>query len=71
MTNSFWQLYGEAVMTAFGFFWKAGWAFVFGILCQQYDSGGRFAQSGYPLILFRSTLFQPPAVNDRYTSYIL
>ncbi len=30
MTNSFWQLYGEAVMTAFGFFWKAGWAFVFG-----------------------------------------
>lgn len=30
MTNNFWQLYGEAVMTAFGFFWKAGWAFVFG-----------------------------------------
>ncbi len=27
---SFWQLYGEAVKTAFGFFWKSGWAFVLG-----------------------------------------
>ena len=30
MTSSFTQLYGEATKTAFGFFWKAGWAFVFG-----------------------------------------
>jgi len=27
---SFWARYGEAVKTAFGFFWKAGWAFVLG-----------------------------------------
>ena len=27
---SFWQLYGEAAKTAAGFFWKSGWAFVFG-----------------------------------------
>ena len=27
---SFWQLYGEAAKTAFGFFWKSGWAFVLG-----------------------------------------
>jgi hypothetical protein len=27
---SFWQLYGEATKTAVGFFWKSGWAFVFG-----------------------------------------
>ncbi|HUU73625.1 MAG TPA: permease [Burkholderiales bacterium] len=27
---SFWQLYGEAVKTAVGFFWKSGWAFVLG-----------------------------------------
>lgn len=27
---SFWELYGEAVKTAVGFFWKAGWAFVLG-----------------------------------------
>jgi len=27
---SFWQLYGEAAQTSFGFFWKAGWAFVLG-----------------------------------------
>lgn len=27
---SFWQLYGEATKTALGFFWKSGWAFVFG-----------------------------------------
>ena len=27
---SFWQLYGEATKTAFGFFWKSGWAFVLG-----------------------------------------
>lgn len=26
----FWQLYGEAAKTAAGFFWKSGWAFVFG-----------------------------------------
>jgi len=26
----FWQLYGEATKTAVGFFWKSGWAFVFG-----------------------------------------
>jgi len=30
MTMNFWQLYGEAAKTAFGFFWKAGWAFIFG-----------------------------------------
>lgn len=29
---SFWQLYGEAAKTAFGFFWKSGWAFVLGYL---------------------------------------
>jgi uncharacterized membrane protein YraQ (UPF0718 family) len=28
--TSFWQLYGEAAKTAVGFFWKSGWAFVFG-----------------------------------------
>lgn len=28
--SSFWQLYGEAAKTAVGFFWKSGWAFVFG-----------------------------------------
>ena len=28
--NDFWQLYGEAAVTAFGFFWKAGWAFILG-----------------------------------------
>lgn len=28
--GNFLQLYGEAAKTAFGFFWKAGWAFVFG-----------------------------------------
>jgi len=27
---SLWQLYGEAAKTALGFFWKSGWAFVFG-----------------------------------------
>jgi uncharacterized membrane protein YraQ (UPF0718 family) len=27
---SFWALYGEATKTSFGFFWKSGWAFVFG-----------------------------------------
>jgi len=27
---SFWQLYAEAAKTAVGFFWKSGWAFVFG-----------------------------------------
>lgn len=27
---SFWQLYGEAVKTSLGFFWKAGWAFILG-----------------------------------------
>lgn len=27
---NFWQLYGEAAKTAFGFFWKSGWAFVLG-----------------------------------------
>ncbi len=26
----FWQVYAEAVRTALGFFWKAGWAFVLG-----------------------------------------
>lgn len=26
----FWRVYGEAVKTALGFFWKAGWAFVLG-----------------------------------------
>ncbi len=26
----FWQLYGEAAKTSIGFFWKSGWAFVFG-----------------------------------------
>jgi uncharacterized membrane protein YraQ (UPF0718 family) len=26
----FWHLYGEAAKTAVGFFWKSGWAFVFG-----------------------------------------
>ena len=25
-----WQLYGEAAKTAFGFFWKSGWAFILG-----------------------------------------
>jgi len=30
MDASFLQLYGEAAKTAFGFFWKAGWAFVLG-----------------------------------------
>jgi len=29
-TSLFWQLYGEAAKTAAGFFWKSGWAFVFG-----------------------------------------
>lgn len=28
--NEFLQLYGEAALTALGFFWKAGWAFVLG-----------------------------------------
>ena len=28
--SSFWQLYGEAAKTTVGFFWKSGWAFVFG-----------------------------------------
>lgn len=28
--QTFWQLYGEAVKTALGFFWKSGWAFVLG-----------------------------------------
>jgi len=28
--GNFWFLYGEAAKTAFGFFWKAGWAFVLG-----------------------------------------
>jgi uncharacterized membrane protein YraQ (UPF0718 family) len=28
--SGFWVLYGEAAKTAFGFFWKAGWAFVLG-----------------------------------------
>jgi uncharacterized membrane protein YraQ (UPF0718 family) len=28
--DGFWATYGEAVMTAAGFFWKAGWAFVLG-----------------------------------------
>jgi hypothetical protein len=27
---SFWSVYGEAAKTAVGFFWKSGWAFVFG-----------------------------------------
>jgi len=27
---SVWQLYGEAAKTAFGFFWKSGWAFILG-----------------------------------------
>ncbi|MCJ7432510.1 MAG: permease [Anaerolineales bacterium] len=27
---SFWQLYGEAAKTSFGFFWKSGWAFMLG-----------------------------------------
>jgi uncharacterized membrane protein YraQ (UPF0718 family) len=26
----FWRLYGEAAKTTIGFFWKSGWAFVFG-----------------------------------------
>lgn len=26
----FWQLYGEAAKTSFGFFWKSGWAFILG-----------------------------------------
>ncbi|MGW8195021.1 MAG: permease [Desulforhopalus sp.] len=30
--DHFWQLYGEAAKTAFGFFWKAGWAFILGYL---------------------------------------
>jgi uncharacterized membrane protein YraQ (UPF0718 family) len=30
MDNGFLQLYAEAVKTSFGFFWKAGWAFVLG-----------------------------------------
>jgi len=30
MDNGFLQLYAEAVETSFGFFWKAGWAFVLG-----------------------------------------
>ena len=30
--SSFWQLYGEAAKTTVGFFWKSGWAFVFGYL---------------------------------------
>jgi len=30
MNNEFLHLYGEAVKTALGFFWKAGWAFVLG-----------------------------------------
>src|SRR6056297_715536 len=30
MDSSFFQLYGDAAKTAFGFFWKAGWAFVLG-----------------------------------------
>ena len=28
--SDFWTTYGEASKTAFGFFWKAGWAFVLG-----------------------------------------
>ncbi len=28
--QDFWPRYGEAAKTAFGFFWKAGWAFVLG-----------------------------------------
>ena len=30
MRLDFWAQYGEAVKTAAGFFWKAGWAFVLG-----------------------------------------
>lgn len=30
MTKNFITLYGEAAVTAFGFFWKAGWAFILG-----------------------------------------
>ena len=30
LTLSMGQLYGEATKTAVGFFWKSGWAFVFG-----------------------------------------
>jgi uncharacterized membrane protein YraQ (UPF0718 family) len=30
MDASFWLLYGEAVKTSVGFFWKSGWAFVLG-----------------------------------------
>jgi len=28
--TTFWHLYGQAAVTALGFFWKAGWAFVLG-----------------------------------------
>ncbi|WP_083900085.1 permease [Orenia marismortui] len=30
LINNFWKLYGKATITAFGFFWKAGWAFILG-----------------------------------------
>jgi hypothetical protein len=30
VNTRFWILYGEAVKTAAGFFWKSGWAFVLG-----------------------------------------
>ena len=29
-SQEFWTHYGLAVKTALGFFWKAGWAFIFG-----------------------------------------
>jgi len=28
--QNFLELYGEAALTAVGFFWKAGWAFILG-----------------------------------------
>jgi hypothetical protein len=40
---SFWQLYGEAAKTAVGFFWKSGWAFVFGYFISALILNATFA----------------------------
>ena len=48
MGIEFWAQYGEAVKTATGFFWKAGWAFVLGYaisaLIQTFVPKGRLTK---------------------------
>ena len=47
MDGGFWVLYGEAVKTSAGFFWKSGWAFVLGYfisaMIQAFVPKGRLA----------------------------